>query len=72
MKKEWVMETERVMTEPKDLVRMELKNAGFDIDTIQVPKRVYLLADDIYDAMLDKGCGEYRYPLGGSLYVLNP
>ena len=61
---------ERVMTEPKDLVRMELKNAGFDIDTIKVPRRVYLLADDIYDAMLDKGCGEYRYPLGGSLYVL--
>ncbi len=61
---------ERVMTEPKDLVRMELKNAGFDIDTIKVPRRVYLLADDIYDAMLDKDCGEYRYPLGGSLYVL--
>lgn len=61
---------ERVMTEPKELVRMELKNAGYDIDSIQVPKRVYLLADDIYDAMINKGCGEYGYPLGGSLYVL--
>ena len=61
---------ERVMTDPKQLVRMELKNAGFDIDSIDVPKRVYLLADDIYDEMIKKDCGEYKYPLGGSLYVL--
>ena len=62
--------TERVMTDPKELVRIELKNAGFDIETMQVPKRVYLLADGIYDAMIEKGYGEYKYPLGGSLYVL--
>ena len=61
---------ERVMTDPKELVRIELKNAGFNIDTIQLPKRVYLLADDIYDAMIKRDLGEYKYPLGGSLYVL--
>ena len=61
---------ERVMTDPKELVRMELKNAGFDMDSIQVPKRVYLLADGIFDAMIEKEYGEYKYPLGGSLYVL--
>ena len=61
---------ERVMTDPKQLVRIELKNAGFDIDSINVPKRVYLLADDIYDEMIKRNCGEYKYPLGGSLYVL--
>lgn len=61
---------ERVMTDPKELVRIELKNAGFDIDSMQVPKRVYLLADSIYDAMIEKECGEYKYPLGGALYVL--
>lgn len=61
---------ERVMTEPKELIRIELKNAGFDMDSMEVPKRVYLLADDIYDAMIVKGCGEYKYPLGGKLYVL--
>lgn len=61
---------EQVMTDPKKLVSIELKNAGFDIDFIKVPKRVYLLADDIYDTMVKKGCGEYKYPLGGSLYVL--
>jgi 5'-methylthioadenosine/S-adenosylhomocysteine nucleosidase len=61
---------ERVMTDPKQLVRMELKNAGFDIDSINVPKRVYLLADDIYDEMVNRNCGEYKYPLGGALYVL--
>lgn len=62
---------ERVMTDPKELVKIELKNAGFDIDSIQVPKRVYILADDIYDTMIKRGYGEYKYPLGGSLYVLN-
>lgn len=61
---------ERVMTDPKQLVRIELKNAGFDIDSIDAPKRVYLLADDIYDEMVKRNCGEYKYPLGGSLYVL--
>lgn len=58
------------MTDPKQLVRIELKNAGFDIDSINVPKRVYLLADDIYDEMVKSNCGEYKYPLGGALYVL--
>ena len=61
---------ERVMTEPKQLVSIELKNAGFDIGAINVPKRVYLLADDIYDEMVNRKCGEYKYPLGGKLYVL--
>ena len=61
---------ERVMTDPKQLVRIELRNAGFDIDSIEVPKRVYLLADDIYEKMIKMNCGEYKYPLGGSLYVL--
>lgn len=61
---------ERVMTDPKQLVSIELKNAGFDIDAINVPKRVYLLADDIYDEMVNRECGEYKYPLGGKLYVL--
>ena len=61
---------ERVITDPKQLVRMELKNAGFDIDSIDVPKRIYMLADDIYDVMVDRDCGVYKYPLGGALYVL--
>lgn len=60
---------ERVMTNPKELVKIELKNAGFDIDSMQVPKRVYLLADGIYDAMIEKEYGVYKYPLGGELYV---
>lgn len=63
------MDRGQVMTNPKDLVRIELKNQGYDIETIQVPKRVYLLADGIYDAMLSGGYGEYKYPLGGNLYV---
>ncbi|MGN0814987.1 MAG: nucleoside phosphorylase [Candidatus Coproplasma sp.] len=63
--------TDRVLTDPKKLVALELKRQGFDIDKIKVPKRVYLLADSIYDEMLSKNIGTYRYPLGGKLYVFN-
>jgi uridine phosphorylase len=65
------MDRNRVLTEPKDLVRLELKNAGFDLDKIEVPERVFLLADSIYDAMLEKNCGIYKYPIGGRLYVFD-
>ena len=61
-----------VLTDPKKLVRVELRNAGFDIDKIKIQDRVYLLADDIFDAMLSRNVGEYRYPLGGKLYKVNP
>lgn len=50
---------------------MELKNAEFDIHKINVPKRVYLLADSLYDAMLLRNCGTYKYPLGGELFVFD-
>lgn len=65
------MDRNEVLTDPKKLVRLELQNAGFDWDKISIPKRVYLLADDIFDAMLARNCGEYRYPLGGDLYVFH-
>lgn len=60
-----------VLTDPQKLVRLELKNEGFDIDHMNVPQRVFLLADSIYDAMLARNCGEYKYPLGGKLFVFN-
>lgn len=59
------------VTDPAKLVRLELKNAGFDIDRMNVPKRVFLLADSLYDAMLLRDCGKYKYPLGGKLFVFN-
>ena len=65
------MDRNYVLTEPEDLVRIELKNAGFNLDDIKIPKRVFLLADGTYDAMLKRGCGTYKYPLGGKLYVFN-
>ncbi|QAA32306.1 nucleoside phosphorylase [Clostridium manihotivorum] len=65
------MDRNRVLTEPKDLVRLELKNAGFDLDKIEVPERVFLLADSIYDDMLEKNCGTYKYPIGGRLYIFD-
>lgn len=65
------MDKDKVLTDPAKLVRQELKNQGFDIDKINVPKRVYLLADSLYDEMLKKNCGTYQYPLGGRLYVFH-
>ncbi|MGN0341885.1 MAG: hypothetical protein ACI4DO_03750 [Roseburia sp.] len=65
------MDKNEVLTDPKKLVRLELKNQGFDIDKMNVPKRVYLLADSLYDEMISKNCGTYKYPLGGQLYVFN-
>lgn len=64
-------EKDKPLTEPKQLVAQELKNAGFDIETINVPTRVYLLADSFYDTMLSRNCGAYKYPLGGKLFVFN-
>lgn len=58
-----------VLTDPAQIVRLELENAGYNMDTIHIPKRVFLLADSFYDTMLSRKCGEYRYPLGGELYV---
>lgn len=60
-----------VLTDPRKLVALDLKNAGFDIDKINIPKRVYLLADSLYDAMLSRNCGTFKYPLGGKLYVFH-
>ena len=65
------MDKNKVLTDPKKLVRLELRNKGFNIDTINVPKRVYLLADSLYDKMILKNCGIYKYPLGGELYVFH-
>ena len=60
-----------VLTDPAQLVRLELKNAGYDMNCIHIPKRVFLLADSLYDTLLSRNCGEYQYPLGGKLYVFN-
>ena len=65
------MNKNEVVTNPKKLVSLELKSQGFDIDKINVPKRVYLLADSLYDEMIMRNCGTYKYPLGGKLYVFN-
>lgn len=63
------MNREDVLTDPKKLVRLELENEGFSLDNMEVPERVFLLADSTYDVMLSKNCGKYKYPLGGKLYV---
>lgn len=66
-----MMDKNQVLTDPKKLVRLELENEGFDIENMNVPKRVFLLTDSLYDEMLSRNCGTYKYPLGGKLYVFN-
>ena len=39
-----MLDKNEVLTDPQKLVRLELKNKGFDIDTMKVPERVFLLA----------------------------
>ncbi|ERI92392.1 phosphorylase family protein [Clostridiales bacterium oral taxon 876 str. F0540] len=63
------MDRNQVMTDPKKLVKIELMNHGIDIDKAKIPHRVYLLADSLYDEMLSRNVGEYKYPLGGKLFV---
>ena len=61
---------DKVLTDPRKLMTIELKNKGIDINEICVPNRVYLLADDIFDYMVSLNCGEYGFPIGGKLWVL--
>ncbi len=61
---------DKVLTDPRKLLAIDLKNKGINIDEICVPNRVYLLADDIFDYMVSLDCGEYRFPIGGMLWVL--
>ncbi len=61
---------DKVLTDPRKLMAVELKGKGIDIEKICVPHRVYLLADDIFDNMVRLDCGEYKFPIGGKLWVL--
>ncbi len=61
---------DKVLTDPRELMTIELKGKGIDIEKINVPQRVYFLADDIFDNMVKFDCGEYKFPIGGGLWVL--
>ena len=62
---------EKVLTEPKQLVAVELKKQGFDINKISMPQTVFLLADDIFDKMKDLNCGKYQYPVSNGVWIFN-
>lgn len=56
---------------PSVLVKRELELQGYSLDKMAMPKRVYLLADSLYDTMLSRNVGTLTYPVGGDLYVMN-
>ena len=57
---------------PSQLVRREMELQGIDLDELRTvfPKRVYLLADSLYDAMLAKNPGTPAYHVGGEVYIM--
>lgn len=58
---------------PSELVRREMELQGLDLDKIRevFPKRLYLLADSLYDNMLARNAGTLTYHVGGEVYVMN-
>ncbi len=58
---------------PMQLVRREMELQGIDLDTLRevFPKRIYLLADSLYDTMLAENVGTLTYRVGGEVYVMN-
>lgn len=58
---------------PSQLVRREMELQGIDLDEMRevFPKRLYLLADSLYDTMLAKNIGTLTYHVGGEIYVMN-
>ncbi len=58
---------------PSVLVRKEIELQGLDFDEYQtkVPKRVYLLADSLFDTMLAKNASTLTFDVGGGIYVMN-
>lgn len=51
---------------PSQLVRREMELQGIDLDELRkvFPKRLYLLADSLYDTMLAKNAGTLTYHVG--------
>ncbi len=58
---------------PSQLVRREMELQGIDLEELRkvFPKRVYLLADSLYDTMLAKKAGTLTYHVGGEVYVMD-
>ena len=58
---------------PSQLVRREMELQGIDLDELRkvFPKRLYLLADSLYDTMLEKNAGTLTYHVGGEVYVMD-
>lgn len=58
---------------PAVLVMKEMELQGIDIEELRnvFPKRIYLLADSLYDKMLERNAGTLTYHVGGEVYVMN-
>lgn len=58
---------------PAQLVRHEMELQGIDLEELRkvFPKRLYLLADSLYDTMLARNAGTLTYHVGGEVYVMD-
>lgn len=62
-----------VYNAPYILVSKEMELQGININELRniFPKRLYLLADSLYDKMLKKNVGSLTYHVGGEVYVMD-
>ncbi|OPA78751.1 hypothetical protein BVG16_13005 [Paenibacillus selenitireducens] len=64
------MHDQQVLTDPKLLVREELRKAGLDLDTVISPKRVFIAMSGIIKEFIkQEAVIESDIPIGGKLYI---
>jgi uridine phosphorylase len=64
------MHEQQVLTDPKMLVINEMKRAGLDLDTVNIPKRVFIAMSGIVKEFIDQeAVFDSGIPLAGKLYI---
>ncbi|MCR5703161.1 MAG: GNAT family N-acetyltransferase [Eubacterium sp.] len=58
---------------PEKLVEREAQLQGLDLEEVRkkTPTRVYILADSLFDTMVERNVGEMTFDFGGGIYVMN-
>ncbi|MDD3243571.1 MAG: phosphorylase [Eubacteriales bacterium] len=65
------MDRNTVLTDPRALLRVELAARGLSPENLQMPARVWLLADGLFDRMQKRTPGRERLPVAGGVYRLS-
>ncbi|MBQ7433200.1 MAG: GNAT family N-acetyltransferase [Lachnospiraceae bacterium] len=73
MRKRYLPIDPEIYNAPAQLVRKEMELQGIDFDELKnkISSWIYLLADSLYDTILEKNVGTLKYHVGGEVYVMN-